>query len=78
MPRIRCHYVDCVFLDDSYCSAAAVEFDPDTGCMTFSPISESSDEDKWDEGDELDEWEDLEAEEEEDDLWSEGDNDDEL
>ncbi len=78
MPRIRCHYVDCVFLDDSYCSAAAVELDPDTGCMTFSPVSESSDEDKWDEGDELDEWEDLEAEEEDDDLWTEGENEDEL
>ena len=78
MPRIRCHYVECVFLDDSYCSAAAVELDPDTGCMTFSPVSESDDGDKWDEDDELDEWEDLEAEEEEEDLWSEGDNDDEL
>ena len=37
MPRIRCHYTDCVFIDDGYCSAAAVEFDPDTGCATYSP-----------------------------------------
>ena len=77
MPRIRCHYVDCVFLDDSYCSAAAVEFDPDTGCTTFSPVSETDDEENWDEEDELEELEDLETEEEEEDLWSEGENDDE-
>jgi len=24
MPRIRCHYTDCVFVDDGYCSAAAL------------------------------------------------------
>ena len=27
MARIRCHYADCVFLDEGYCSAAAVEID---------------------------------------------------
>ena len=37
MPRIKCHYADCVFLDEGYCSAAAVELDPDTGCVTYSP-----------------------------------------
>ncbi len=25
MPRIRCHYLDCVFLDEGYCGAAAIE-----------------------------------------------------
>ena len=30
MPRIKCHYIDCVFVDEGYCSAAAVELDPDT------------------------------------------------
>ncbi len=29
MPKIRCHYLDCAFLDEGYCSAAAVEVDPD-------------------------------------------------
>ncbi len=48
MPRIRCHYIDCVFLDDGYCGAAAVEIDPDTGCMTFSRADELDSEDKWD------------------------------
>lgn len=68
MPRIRCHYMDCVFLDDGYCSAAAVEIDPDTGCATYSPADEASAKDDWDEEEEMDEWED---EEEEDDLWEE-------
>jgi len=46
MPRIKCHYVDCVFLDDGYCSAAAVEIDPDTGCATYSPSDAATEE--WD------------------------------
>ena len=69
MPRIRCHYSDCVFIDDGYCSAAAVEIDPDTGCATYSPTDEAAAKDEWDEDEELDEWEDEEDEEE--DLWEE-------
>jgi hypothetical protein len=67
MPRIRCHYSDCVFLDESYCSAAAVEIDPDTGCMTYAPNEEAvvSEED-WE--DEEEEWEEEDLEED-DDLW---------
>ncbi len=68
MPRIRCHYSDCVFLDEGYCSAAAVEIDPDTGCATYSPTEEAlaSDED-WE--DEEEEWEEEDLEEEDEDLW---------
>ena len=69
MPRIRCHYMDCVFIDDGYCSAAAVELDPDTGCATYAPSDEAAASDEWDEEEELDEWED--EEEEEEDLWEE-------
>ena len=76
MPRIRCHYIDCVFLDDGYCSAAAVEIDPDAGCMTFSPASESDSEDTWEE-EEMEEWEELEGEEEEEeDAWVDEDEED--
>jgi hypothetical protein len=71
MPRIRCHYLDCQFIDEGYCSAAAVELDPDTGCMTYSPNAESANEDEWDEEEEMDEWEELEEEEEDEDLWPE-------
>ncbi len=77
MPRIRCHYIDCVFLDDGYCSAAAVEVDPDAGCMTFSPTSESSAEDTFEEEeDELEEWDETDEEEDEEDNWVDEDDDD--
>jgi hypothetical protein len=70
MPRIRCHYLDCVFLDEGYCSAALVEVDPDTGCNTYSPNAEANSEDEWDE-EEDEEWEEIEEEEGEDDedIW---------
>jgi hypothetical protein len=67
MPRIKCHYVDCVFLDEGLCSAAAVEIDPDTGCSTYSPSESAATE--WEDEEEL-EWEE-EEEEEEDELWEE-------
>jgi hypothetical protein len=73
MPRIRCHYTDCIFVDDGYCGAAAVELDPDTGCATYSPNEESVDKDL---EDELEEWED--DEEEEEDSWLEDEEEDEI
>ena len=51
MPRIKCHYADCVFLDEGYCSAAAVEIDPDTGCATYSPSEDAALADEWEEED---------------------------
>jgi len=73
MPRIRCHYIDCVFLDESYCSAAAVEFDPDTGCATYSPNEDAAVEgEEWES--ELDGWEEDDADED-DDEWSDEDGD---
>jgi hypothetical protein len=71
MPRIRCHYIDCVFLDEGYCSAAAVELDPDTGCATYSPTEAAAEGEEWDEEDELEEWEDDELDEEDEELWDE-------
>ena len=47
MPRIRCHYIDCVFLDDGYCGAAAIELDPDVGCMTFSRADDLGADHEW-------------------------------
>jgi hypothetical protein len=70
MARIRCHYADCVFLDDGYCSAAAIELDADTGCGTYSPTEEAAKE-GWEEEEDLDEWEDDDAEEDEEDSWGE-------
>jgi len=67
MPRIRCHYTDCVFLDDGYCSAAQVEFDSDTGCGTYSPNEEAASGD-WEEEEEMEEW-DEELDDEDEDSW---------
>jgi len=70
MPRIRCHYDDCVFLEEKYCGAAAVELDPDTGCLTYSQVDEvavEEEEEEWEE-DALDE-------EEEDDLYEDEEED---
>ena len=70
MPRIRCYYLDCAFLDDSFCSAAAVEIDPDAGCRTYSPSAEVMQDEDWEDEEELEEWEELEEEDDEDeDIW---------
>jgi len=61
MPRIRCRYMDCIFLEENFCGAAAIELDPDTGCQTYSQSEESETSEEWEE-DEFDE--DWESEEE--------------
>lgn len=66
MPRIRCHYIDCVFLDDAYCGAAAIEIDPDEGCMTYARANGVTDE-EWTDDNELEEWDELDVDDE--DLW---------
>lgn len=67
MPRIRCHYSDCVFIDDNYCAAAAIELDPENGCLTYSSSEDPEVDDDFE--DELDgmEEEDFEDEDFEDD-----------
>jgi hypothetical protein len=75
MPRIRCRYIDCIFLDYVYCGAAAVELDPDTGCVTYRPNEEASDKDEDLEEEKLEEWDEEAAEDEEDDTWEEDKDD---
>ena len=36
MPRIRCLYFNCLYLDDDICTASIVEIDPDIGCTTYA------------------------------------------
>lgn len=70
MPRIRCHYTDCIFLDEGYCGAAAVELDPDVGCMTFSRSEDTQVESEWEEeDDDMEDWEEVELDEEDEELW---------
>ena len=72
MARIRCHYINCVFLDEGYCSAAAVEIDPDTGCATFTESEDAAGE-EWDEEEESseEEWDEEDLEDEEEESWEE-------
>ena len=69
MPRIRCHYINCVFIDDSYCSAAAIEIDPDEGCMTYYR-SDGITDDEWTDEEEIEEWDNVDDE----DLWLDEDD----
>jgi hypothetical protein len=71
MPRIRCHYNECVFVDNGYCGAAAVELDPETGCATFAPNEDAASKDENLEEEEQEELEGEEIDEEEDDTWEE-------
>lgn len=74
MPKIRCHYLDCLFLDERYCSAAAIELNPDSGCLTYRP-SEDSGSANWEDDVELDDWDELGSDEESEDLWATDDDD---
>jgi hypothetical protein len=59
-----------VFLDDGYCGAAAIELDPDVGCMTFCRADDLDVDDEWeDEEEESDEWEEIDLDEEDEELW---------
>jgi hypothetical protein len=73
MTRVRCHYLDCAFLDERFCSAAAVELDPDSGCITYSAVAgEEADVDEWDEEKDIEDWDQIGTEEDdEEDLWME-------
>jgi len=47
IPRIRCHYIDCVFIDDGYSGVSAIENDPDIGCMTHKSSVDTEVDDHW-------------------------------
>jgi hypothetical protein len=69
MPRVRCFYLDCVFLDDGFCSAVSVEIDPDEGCITYKRSSDFIEDEIVEE-----EWEALGFDEaDEDDVWLDDD-----
>ncbi|MEI7847822.1 MAG: DUF1540 domain-containing protein [Chloroflexota bacterium] len=70
MPRIRCHYLDCTFNDELFCSAASIEINPETGCATFSN-GEIVEDGKIILDEDLEEVD--EEDDEDEDLWSEDD-----
>ena len=73
MPRIRCAYEDCAFLDGHYCTASEVEIDPDQGCLTYKPVAEVLD--AWEDDDLLADDDLLDDDDflDDDDLWEDDD-----
>ena len=76
MPKIRCLYVGCIYLESGYCTAPLVNIDPDEGCLTFTQLEDPFDggdleESDWD--DELDGFEEWEEDETFDDEWLDDD-----
>ncbi len=73
MPRVRCHYLDCVHLEDGFCGIASVEIDPDEGCRTFRRLGESPDDEDWEDENLEEIWDEdengLYAEDDEPDDW---------
>jgi hypothetical protein len=81
MPRIRCRYIDCYYIESGFCTAENVIIDPDEGCLTYSHIDDISlsEPEDWqldeiEDIDDLDEvWDDGEGDEEETEDWIEDD-----
>ncbi len=40
MPRIRCRYIDCIYLEAGFCSTDQIDLDPELGCLTYSQEEE--------------------------------------
>jgi hypothetical protein len=74
MPRIRCRYIDCIYLEDGFCGAPTVELDPDEGCLKYTLLGEVPEDEDWEE-EEVEIWDadegDLYLDDEEEDEWTE-------
>lgn len=81
MPRIRCHYDDCVFLDAGFCSTERIELDPEMGCLTYQQADEAEPvAAAWEaeEEEEVEEVEDVFDEEDDEEVeWEDDEDDDE-
>ena len=69
MPRIRCRYVDCVYLESGFCGADQIDLDPELGCLTYTQEEEElPKEADWEEEEEEEQ---VLGEEEEEEEWDE-------
>jgi hypothetical protein len=75
MTHIICRASFCMFWDDSVCTSEEIEYEPETGCMTFQDVGDLTLEDDEDDGlfdddlfddDEDDNWDDDDDEDDED------------
>jgi hypothetical protein len=71
MPRIRCRYVDCIYLESGFCGTDQIDLDPELGCLTYTQEEEDLGIDK------EEEWEEEQALDEEEEEWDEEELDDE-
>ena len=84
MPRIRCNYEGCIYLEGNFCTAGEIELDQELGCLTFSQVEEeeiAGVEEELEEIEEEEEWEEEDIEEDEEDLedledWEEDEDED--
>ena len=81
MPRIRCNYEGCIYLEGNFCTAGEIEFDQELGCLTYSQVEEEEIvgvEEELEEIEEEEEWKEKDIEEEEEDLedWEEDEDED--
>jgi hypothetical protein len=77
MPRIRCRYVDCVYLESGFCGADQIDLDPELGCLTYTQEEEElPKEAEWEEEEEEEQVLDKEEEEEWDEDLEEFDEED--
>jgi hypothetical protein len=61
MPQIRCSYIDCMYLEDGYCTSSGINLDPDDGCLTYTSIDDIPiDEDDWEDEEIEGVWDDTE------------------
>ena len=67
MPPIRCHYSDCINIEEGFCAAGSIELDAEDGCLTYEPTGEIPVED-WDDDGYDEYWQ-----EDEDLVYDEGD-----
>jgi len=73
MTHIICRASNCLFWEDSVCTSEEIEYEPDTGCLTFQDIGDLEIEEEEAEFDWSDEDEDSLYDEEEEDDWDEED-----
>jgi hypothetical protein len=81
MPRIRCRYIDCIYLEAGFCGTDQIELDQEMGCLTYAQEEEDlPKEAEWEEEEELEEeeWEeDLDEEFDDEDFEDEDEDEDE-
>jgi hypothetical protein len=74
MTQIICRAMNCVFWEAGICSSEEIEYEPESGCLTFQDMGDLELEDEDEEDYDWDD-EDLFDEEEEEDDWEEDDDD---